>query len=70
MPQQGRGRGAITILDGRGSTNQVCSARRLAELFNAEEIERVAMTAINKQRGRHKIEELLPWHATIFVSLV
>ena len=22
------------------------------------------MTAINKQRGRHKIEELLPWHAT------
>jgi hypothetical protein len=24
----------------------------------------VAMTAINKQRGRHKIEELLPWHAT------
>jgi anti-sigma-K factor RskA len=24
----------------------------------------VAMTAIKKQRGRHKIEELLPWHAT------
>jgi hypothetical protein len=24
----------------------------------------VAMTAINKQPGRHKIEELLPWHAT------
>ena len=22
------------------------------------------MTAINKQRWRHKIEELLPWHAT------
>jgi hypothetical protein len=22
------------------------------------------MTAINKQRGRHNIEELLPWHAT------
>ena len=22
------------------------------------------MTAIKKQRGRHKIEELLPWHAT------
>ena len=21
-------------------------------------------SAINKQRGRHKIEELLPWHAT------
>ena len=33
MPQQGRGRGAITILDGRGSTNQVCSARRLAQLL-------------------------------------
>jgi hypothetical protein len=24
----------------------------------------VAMMAINKQLGRHKIEELLPWHAT------
>jgi hypothetical protein len=24
----------------------------------------MVMTAINKQRGRHKIEELLPWHAT------
>jgi hypothetical protein len=24
----------------------------------------VAMTAINKRPGRHKIEELLPWHAT------
>src|SRR5262249_9746556 len=24
----------------------------------------VAMTVINKQRGWHKIEELLPWHAT------
>src|SRR5262244_260931 len=22
------------------------------------------MTAINKHRGRHKIEELLPWHVT------
>ena len=22
------------------------------------------MTAINKRPGRHKIEELLPWHAT------
>ena len=22
------------------------------------------MAAINKRRGRHKIEELLPWHAT------
>jgi hypothetical protein len=22
------------------------------------------MTAINKQPGRHEIEELLPWHAT------
>jgi len=24
----------------------------------------VAMTAINKQHARHKIEELLPWYAT------
>jgi hypothetical protein len=40
MPQQGRGRGAITILDGRESTKQACHARRLAELLNAEEIER------------------------------
>jgi anti-sigma-K factor RskA len=24
----------------------------------------VAMTATNKQPGRHKIEKLLPWHAT------
>jgi hypothetical protein len=24
----------------------------------------MVMTAINKQRGRHRIEELLPWHAT------
>jgi hypothetical protein len=24
----------------------------------------VAMTVINKQLGRHEIEELLPWHAT------
>jgi hypothetical protein len=27
-------------------------------------LNKVAMTAINKQPGRHKIEELLPWHAT------
>jgi len=40
MPQQGRGRGAITILNDRGSTNQASHARRLAELLNAEEIER------------------------------
>jgi hypothetical protein len=40
MPQQGRGRGAITILNGRGSTNQACHARQLAELLNAEEIGR------------------------------
>jgi len=26
------------------------------------------MTAINKQRGRRKIEELLPWHATQSLS--
>jgi hypothetical protein len=39
MPQQGRGRGAITILNDRGSTNQASHAR-LAELLNAEEIER------------------------------
>src|SRR5262245_6376614 len=31
---------------------------------NAEEIDEVAMTAINKQPERHEIEELLPWHAT------
>jgi hypothetical protein len=28
----------------------------------------VAMMAINKQLGRHKIEELLPWHATGMLS--
>jgi hypothetical protein len=27
-------------------------------------MDEVAMMAINKQLGRHKIEELLPWHAT------
>jgi hypothetical protein len=40
MPQQGRDRGAITFLEGRGSTKQVSHVRRLAELLNAEEIER------------------------------
>src|SRR5262249_49748848 len=29
-----------------------------------EKSNEVFMTAINKRRGRHKIEELLPWHAT------
>jgi hypothetical protein len=63
MPRQGRGRGTITIFDGRGSTKQVtrddqrsCSMQKKSD--------EVAMTAINKRPGRHKIEELLPWHAT------
>jgi hypothetical protein len=38
MPQQGRDRGAITFLEGRGST--ISHVRRLAELLNAEAIER------------------------------
>jgi hypothetical protein len=36
---KGRGRGAITILDGVESTKQACLTRE-AELLNAEEIER------------------------------
>jgi hypothetical protein len=35
-----------------------------AELLNAEEIDEVFMTAINKQPARYEIEELLPWYAT------
>jgi hypothetical protein len=41
IPQQGRDRGAITILDAIGSTNQgISCARQVAALLNAEEIER------------------------------
>jgi hypothetical protein len=47
-------RAAITILDGMGLTS--CSTR--------ERSNEVAMTMINKQPTRHKIEELLPWYAT------
>jgi hypothetical protein len=40
-PQQGRGRGAITMLDGIGSIKAGMSCtRRSAELLKAEEIER------------------------------
>jgi hypothetical protein len=35
-----------------------------AEPLNAEEIDEVSMTAINKQPARYEIEELLPWYAT------
>ena len=37
---RGRGRAAITHLNGGRSTKQACHARLLAELPNAEEIER------------------------------
>jgi len=47
-----------------GLRNRVSHVRRLAELLNVEESNEVTMTATNKQRGRHKIEKLLPWHAT------
>jgi hypothetical protein len=39
-------------------------ARRSAERSTRKKPNEVAMTAINKQPGRHEIEELLPWHAT------
>jgi hypothetical protein len=39
MPQRGRGRGAITILDGRGSTKQKSRAM-IRKLLNAEAIGR------------------------------
>ena len=55
MPQQGRGRGAITILDGRESTKQACHARRLAELLNA-----VIVPSISVPRGSHLKQISLP----------
>jgi hypothetical protein len=61
LSHRGRDRGAITILD--GMDKQAMSYAR-AELLNAEEIDEVSMTAINKQPARHEIEELLPWYAT------
>ena len=35
----------------------------IAELLKAEESSEVAMDMINKERERHEIESLLPWHA-------
>jgi hypothetical protein len=40
-------------------------AQRLSEPLNAKRNPtRWAMTASNNKQGRHKIEKLLPWHAT------
>ena len=60
MPQQGSGRGAITILDGRGADVTRDDQRSCSMQKKSDE---VAMTAINKQPTRHEIEELLPWYA-------
>src|SRR5262249_18876445 len=35
----------------------------LAELLKAEESSELALNMINKERERHEIESLLPWHA-------
>ena len=35
----------------------------VAELLKAEESSEVALSMINKERERHEIESLLPWHA-------
>jgi hypothetical protein len=37
-------------------------------LLSPEKLNEVATMAINKQLGRHKIEDLLPWHATETLS--
>ena len=57
-----RSRGAITIFDGVGSTKQACLTRERS-CSTRKKSNEVAMTAINKQPGRHEIEELLPWYA-------
>src|SRR5262249_43248275 len=37
--------------------------RRTKELLKAEESTEMALNMINKERERHEIESLLPWHA-------
>src|SRR5262245_15371068 len=39
------------------------SVRRTKELLKAEESSELALNMINKERERHEIESLLPWHA-------
>src|SRR5262249_4266376 len=52
------------MLDGIGSIKQACLARDdQKSCSRRKKSNGVAMTAINKQPGRHEIEELLPWHA-------
>src|SRR5262249_32715699 len=52
------------MLDGIGSIKQACLARDDQQSCSRRKNSNlVAMTAINKQPGRHEIEELLPWHA-------
>src|SRR5262245_37316762 len=39
------------------------SVRRTKELLKAEESSEMALNMINKERERHEIESMLPWHA-------